>query len=129
MDENKLRIANTISPFNVHNGIKISYYDDTRSVVEGELCREALNPWGIAHGGFIYSLCDVAAGVLASGTGKKSVTMSSSMHYLHQSKGTRLRAEGRVIKNGKTVMLIETNVYDDEGIQTARGEFELFHVE
>ena len=68
--EEHLNIANERSGFNKHNGIKIGDFDDEHCIVEGELCNEAMNPWGMAHGGFVYSLCDVDS----CGTSKVSST-------------------------------------------------------
>lgn len=116
---------NERSPFNVHNGLKIVELEDDRCTVEAELDRTALNPYGIAHGGFIYSACDVVSGVLAS-QGGRCVTQSGSMYYLRPCTGKLLRAEGKIVKSGRTVMLIETNVYDEKGAHCARGEFQIY---
>ena len=56
--EEKLAKWNESSPFNVHNNIVIEDFSEGKSVVTGELNTEALNPAGMAHGGFVYSLCD-----------------------------------------------------------------------
>lgn len=118
--------ANELSGFNKLNGIKLVELGDDYCVVEGALRKEAMNPWDMAHGGFVYALCDVAAGALVSNSGCKGVTLSSSMHFMRQSKGSMLRAEGRIIKRGKNVSVIESVVYDDSGSMTAKGTFEIF---
>lgn len=127
--EEYLNIANERSGFNKYNGIKIVDFDDEHCIVEGELRNEAMNPWGMAHGGFVYSLCDVAAGVLVSRDEHKGVTLSSNMNFLYPSRGTKLRAEGRIVKKGRTIVLIEASVFDDTGRMTARGSFEIFALE
>lgn len=129
MAENeRLERLNKRSGFNMHNGIKVTELNDEICVVEGELKPESLNPWGSAHGGFVYSLCDVAAGVAGS-KGRKCVTQSGSIYYLRPGVGTKLRAEGKVIKNGKRVVLVETNVFSEDGTHVARGEFQIFITE
>ncbi len=65
---------NSLSNFNKYNGIVVTDVGDDYSVVEGELNDNAKNPWGSAHGGFIYSLCDVAAGVVVSRGMRRRVT-------------------------------------------------------
>lgn len=126
--ENKeyIEYANEWSGFNKHNGIRIVEMGEDYCIVEGALRKETMNPWDMAHGGFVYALCDVAAGALISSKDCKGVTLSSSMHFMRQSKGTKLRAEGRIIKRGKTVSVIESAVYDDTGCMTAKGTFEIF---
>lgn len=124
--QERIDAVNERCDYNKYNGIKVVDFGDDCCVVEGELRNEAMNPWGMAHGGFVYSLCDVAAGVAACRLDRHGVTLSGSMYYLHPSTGNKLRAEGKIIKDGKTVVLVETNVYNDEGIHTARGEFQVF---
>lgn len=117
---------NEFSGFNKHNGIEIVAYDNDSCTVVGKLSERTMNPLEITHGGFVYSLCDVAAGVAACCDGHPGVTLSSSMHFLHPSKGTMLRAEGKVIKRGRTVSVVETSVYDDQDRLTTYGTFDIY---
>ena len=124
--QDKIKLMNSCSGFNMHNGIVISDISDELCVVEGELKPQAMNPLGMAHGGFVYSLCDVAAGALVGQNGGEFVTLSANMSYLRPSQGTRLRAEGRLLKKGRTVCVVDTIVYDDQDRLTARGTFEIY---
>ena len=126
--QEKLNVLNNRCEYNKYNGIVVTDIEPERCVVEGELRPQALNPLGMAHGGFVYSLCDVAAGVVAGQRGSKCVTLSSSMNYFHPSKGTKLRCEGIIVKSGRTVSVVDTVVYDDTGRLAARGSFEIFHM-
>ena len=112
--------------YNRHNGIVITDISDELCVVEGELVPQTMNPLGMAHGGFVYSLCDVAAGALVRQFEPNFVTLSASINYLRPSRGTRLRAEGRLVKKGRTVSVVDTFVYDDQDRLTARGSFEIY---
>ena len=128
MDKEKiLAVMNEKScGFNKHNGITVADFSEAGCTVEGKLTPEAKNPLGMAHGGFIYSLCDAAAGIAAFLAGRPGVTLSSDMHFLHPSGGEALRCEGRVIKKGAHVVVVETKVFDDSGTVTATGLFEMF---
>ena len=127
--EEILNVINEHGGFNKNNGIKVVDFGDDFCVVEGEINEKTMNPMGMAHGGFVYSLCDDAAGFAACRFNRRGVTLSGSMYYLRPSKGTKLRAEGKIVKDGKSVVLVETNVYDDENVLTARGEFKMFIVD
>ena len=124
--QEKLDELNARCAYNMHNGIVITDISDELCVVEGELVPQTMNPLGMAHGGFVYSLCDVAAGALVRQFEPNFVTLSASINYLRPSRGTRLRAEGRLVKKGRTVSVVDTFVYDDQDRPTARGSFEIY---
>lgn len=127
--EEKIAIINECSSYNKNNGIKVVDLGDDYCVVEGELCENTKNPWDMAHGGFIYSICDVAAGVAVSQLDRRGLTLSGSLYYLRPSYGTKLRVESKIIKEGKTVVLVDTNVYNDENVLTASGKFQIYIVD
>ena len=56
---------NTFHGFNSHNHIVVTEVGEGTSVVEVEMTQDAMNPLGMAHGGLIFSMCDVATGVAA----------------------------------------------------------------
>ena len=124
--QEKLDELNARCAYNRHNGIVITDISDGLCVVDGELGPQTMNPLGMAHGGFVYSLCDVAAGALVRQFEPNFVTLSASINYLRPSRGTRLRAEGRLVKKGRTVSVVDTFVYDDQNRLTARGTFEIY---
>ena len=125
--EELLSRLNSRSPFNEYNGITVTDVGEGFAEVTGRLAPEALNPWGTAHGAFVYALCDVAAGVAAADMGTRTcVTLSAGISYLRASEGAYLRAEGRVLKTGRSVAFVQTDVYDDKNRLTARGEFQFY---
>lgn len=121
-----LNLVNTRCEYNKYNHIYTTDIGPDFSVVEVELRPESLNPLGMAHGGLVYSLCDVAAGVAVGQRARTFVTLSGSLNFLRPGKGKKLRCEGRIIKPGRTVNVVETSVYDDSGTLTARGTFEIY---
>ena len=50
---------------------------DGGATVELDLTPELLNPLGMAHGGTIFALCDIAAGSAAASQGTVAVTLDS----------------------------------------------------
>ncbi len=121
-----LKEVNTRCEYNKHNRIYTTDIGPDYSVVEAELRPESLNPSGMAHGGFVYSLCDVAAGVIVGQRAKSFVTLSGNLYFLRPGRGKKLRCEGKVVKPGRTVNVVDTCVYDDEGTLTAKGTFEIY---
>ena len=117
--ETTFRLVNSVSGYNKNNGIKVTYVDCERSEVEVELTEKSLNPHGIAHGGLIYSICDVATGCISMASGKRCVTQNSTIYFLSPGKGKKLIAKGRRIRMGKTTGLYVADVYDDNGTHVA----------
>ena len=112
-----------------YNHIFVTDVEPESAVVEAELRPESLNPLGMAHGGFVYSMCDVAAGVIIAQYADKFVTLSGNLYFMRQSKGKKLRCEARIIKRGRTVNVVDTCVFDDSGTLTAKGTFEIYIME
>ena len=126
-DTEKLKKLNNRSEFNKYNGIVVTQADGGTAVVEIVLCPNSMNPCGSAHGGLIFAMCDVAAGVAASDVGGPCVTQSGNIYFLRPAAGTKLRAVGTVIKRGKTVSVVETKVFSDADELVSAGQFEYFH--
>lgn len=115
--------------FNEHNGIDLVDVDDEYSVVRVELTQAGLNPFSIAHGGLIFSLCDVACGVAARTCGRMTVTLDASINFLRPGKDTKyLTATGRVIKPGRTTAVCECEVRADDGTLLAKCISTAFYV-
>ena len=103
---------------------------DGGATVEVELTDELLNPLGMAHGGLIFTLCDVATGVAARTGGRITVTLDSNIHFLRRAKDTeKLVARGRVVKAGRTTGLVTAEVFDDTDKLIATADMTVYYVD
>ena len=50
-------------PFSQYNHMKVTAVDDGTATVELELQPDSLNCWGTPHGGALFTMADVAAGM------------------------------------------------------------------
>ena len=121
--------VNTRCEYNKYNHIFVTDVESESAVVEAELRPESLNLLGMAHGGFVYSMCDVAAGVIIAQYADKFVTLSGNLYFMRPGKGKKLRCEARIIKRGRTVNVVDTCVFDDSGAVTAKSTFEIYIME
>ena len=114
--------------FNRVHGFRLTEVEEGRAVVETDLTPEHLNIWGHAHGGILYSMADIAAGVATRALcGTHTVTACSSVNYLYASLNAKsLRAEGKVIKKGHSLVVSQTEVYDNEGNHLLTGQFTMY---
>ena len=113
-------------------GIRFDEVREEGCVVSCELRPELLNPSGIAHGGLIATLTDVAAGLMAlhaDGWVHNIVTQSCNIHYLRPGIGDRLRAESRVIRKGRRVCVVQVDCYTPEARLFATALYEIAYLD
>ena len=85
---------------------------------------EFTNPYKTIHGGVLYTMADMAGGTAAYTSGAPVVTVDSSFHFLHAGRNvTKLIAEGRVIRDGKSISVFDVSVMDQDEKELCRGTF------
>ena len=101
---------------------------DGGATVELDLTEELLNPLGMAHGGTIFTLCDIAAGSAAASHGLVAVTLDSNIHYYRPGRlGKTLTAVAYERKRGKKTAIYMVEVFDDEHKHIADATFTMFY--
>ncbi len=115
--------------FMLYNHMEMESLEQDRAVFRLDIRPESKNPFGMVHGGALYTLADNAAGGAAHTDGRTYVTQTSSLHFLrNQAEGT-VRAEGRVRHRGKFTCLTEVDLTGEGGVLLATGEFTYFCVD
>lgn len=123
-DERTLKNA-----FTAYNHIEPESVESDHAVYRLEIRPESKNPYGIVHGGAIYTMADNAAGYAAHTDGRSYVTQTSSMHFLrNQSQGV-IRADARVRHRGRTTCLVNVDIIGTNDRLLATGEFTFFCVD
>ena len=110
------------------NNYEILKVEENYCELEGTITESSTNHLGIAHGGYIFGLADTAAGVAAMTDGRNAMTINSSIDYLKVSKGNKLKAIAKCIKNGKTVSFFEVLIYDTEENLIAKANVNYFYL-
>lgn len=112
-----------------HNHIEIVAVEPDRAAFKLDIRPESKNPYGMVHGGAIYTLADNATGAAAHTDGRYYVTQTSSLHFLrNQSEGT-VQAEARVRHRGRSTCLVEVDITGTDNVLLATGEFTFFCVD
>lgn len=111
-------------------GLDYEVMTDEQAVVSLGLDADKVNVRGVAHGGIVASLVDVAMGTAAGGgnydTRKRLVaTQELKVNYLAPAKGVRLTATADVVRSGSRAVVVLCNVVTDTGVHcaTALGTF------
>jgi uncharacterized protein (TIGR00369 family) len=126
----KLREAHSSTP--LHQVLGLSFIpaaDGNAVTVEMPVAPGAFNGSGNLHGGAIATLVDVASGSAAARAGtfrpgeNTLVTADLHVRYLGRPKGTVVRAEARVMRAGRQLIVVECRVADELGNVIAFADF------
>ncbi|MCR4431395.1 MAG: PaaI family thioesterase [Tepidanaerobacteraceae bacterium] len=103
------------SPFHKLLNFELMELGRGTAVVEMDAKENVQNALGIVHGGATASLCDTAMGIAVRSLGTIPTTVEMKVNYLLPGPmGKRLRAVGKVIKEGRTIIVAEGEIYCDE---------------
>ena len=106
----------------------ITLDEDGGATVELDLTDELLNPLGMAHGGTIFTLCDIAAGSAAASHGIVAVTLDSNIHYYRPGHAdTTLTAVAYERKRGSKTAVYMVEVHDEARRHIADAVFTMFY--
>ncbi len=110
-------------PFNQHVGVRVTrMYADGMSL-ECDVTDTKKNMFGTLHGGLTATLVDAAIGlsVLAAAPGRPATTVEMKISYLRPVSHGKVRARGRLLKVGKTLVYGTAEITDTHGEMIAHG--------
>ncbi len=110
-------------------GIEVTDLAEGYCQCRAPLGPEKNNPHGIAHGGFLFSVCDTAAGIAGTTLGRTVVGRSADFHFLRPGTGAFVTAEGRVVEAGRTTGLCQVELFDEKGALISVGSYELYFLD
>jgi len=116
-------------PFLELLGVQAEHQEKGRAVVSLDVRHELTNSWDMAHGAVVVALLDVSMAVAARSASEHAggaMTVEMSVNFIRAGVG-RLTAEGRVLRNGRSLVFCESEVRDDSGqlVAKAIGTFKL----
>lgn len=92
---------------------------------------ELRNRFNILHGGITATFIDTAMGSTVfqvEGNEAQAVTLDLTVHFLAPGKDGWLTAETSVVKKGKTILVLETKVVDEQGKTIASASSTFFRL-
>jgi uncharacterized protein (TIGR00369 family) len=104
-------------------GFQIASIKSGEAVIEFEAGEAHANPMGTLHGGILCDIADAAMGMAFGASldeGESFTTLELKINFLKPVWKARLKATGRVVKQGRTIGLIECDVTDEQGSLVAR---------
>ena len=109
-------------PFSQHLGIKVDSLEKGTARLSMAIRPEFMTSWGTAHGGSILALLDITLSMTARtlyDPPRSIMTIDLSTQFIGTATGT-LRAEGRVMKAGKSTIFCEGEVKSEAGELVAK---------
>ena len=95
-------------------GAKLESVDEGRVVISVELKPSMMQQHGFGHAGVTFSIGDSAAGYAAltkMGISQEVLTSEMKIHLLSPADGKILKAVGSVLKLGKRLLVVQSNIY------------------
>lgn len=81
-----------------------------------EVTERHTNFFGMTHGAILYALADHAGSVAGNSLSRRSIMSQSTAYFFgNPAIGSRLTAEGRVTREGRSLGMMEVEVTDQEG--------------
>ena len=126
--EEQLKKANESNPFMIHNHIRATVLSEKTSQVRAEIGADSLNAMGGVHGGLMFVMAEIAAGLVTRNDGRRYVTLDSSFRFIRGTDSSQdLAAEGTIVKRGRTVCFTKASVKEAEsGKLLADGDFTFY---
>jgi uncharacterized protein (TIGR00369 family) len=95
-------------------GLEISYGEGT-CVVRCPVRDFMFNPQGTLHGGVIATVLDISMGHLLHHTAGAGMTLEMKTQYIRAATGGIVTAEGRFIRQGRSINFLESRMHDEGG--------------
>ena len=86
----------------------------------------AINIYGGLHGGYLYTLCDTAAGMTAYSHEVTNVTQNGNITYLRGTSSRTLYVEANTIHKGRRTAVIQADITDELGRLLVTSTFSMF---
>ncbi len=104
-------------------GFDLADIKDGQAMVSLEAGPQHANPMGTLHGGILCDIADAAMGMaFASTLGAKEsfTTVEFKINFFRPVWKAQLRAEGKVVRRGRTIGYLECDIVDENGRAIAK---------
>ncbi|HEM2808763.1 PaaI family thioesterase [Streptococcus suis] len=121
LDKLKLKSITVLDDYSVE------MLDNQRVMLTTTVSESSLNPYGMAHGGYLFTLADSVAGLTIVAQGSYAVTLQSNIHYMKAAKpGDDLSVIGSCSHDGNRTKVVEVKIENQDGKLIASASFTMF---
>ena len=98
-------------------GARLDSVDEGRVVISVQLKPSMMQQHGFGHAGVTFSIGDSAAGYAAltkMGKNQEVLTSEMKIHLMSPADGKTLKAVGSVLKAGRRLLVVQSNIYSGD---------------
>ncbi|MDR2891938.1 MAG: PaaI family thioesterase [Deltaproteobacteria bacterium] len=107
-------------------GIESVEFGDKKAKAVMHLDDRQKNHYGMAHGGALFTLADIAAGMLAKYLGYITVTLSANTTFFKPGMTPLIYAESEIISDSGKIACVKVKITDQEAVLLAECDFLLY---
>lgn len=116
-----------LQPITVLDDYQATMLNEKEVLLTTKVTEKSLNPYGMAHGGFLFTLADSVAGLTIVAQGSYAVTLQSNIHYMKAAKpGDNLSVIGHCTHDGSRTKVVEVKIENQDGKSIASASFTMF---
>ncbi|HFI0408835.1 TPA: PaaI family thioesterase [Streptococcus suis] len=116
-----------LQPITVLDDYQATMLNEKEVLLTTKVTEKSLNPYGMAHGGFLFTLADSVAGLTTVAGGSYSVTLQSNIHYMKAAKlGDTLSVAGSCTHDGSRTKVVEVKIENQDKQLLASASFTMF---
>lgn len=116
-----------LQPITVLDDYQATMLNEKEVLLTTKVTEKSLNPYGMAHGGFLFTLADSVAGLTTVASGSYSVTLQSNIHYMKAAKlGDTLSVIGSCTHDGSRTKVVEVKIENQDKQLLASASFPMF---
>lgn len=128
--ENKMRQVVAENPYMQFLGVELMEIREDYGLARMKYNEKLANPYGMFHGGSLYSLADIVAGTVGCMCGYYVTTVSGNMNFLLPTQNTEyVYCEVARLRLGKHLAVFDIRIKNDDGQVLDSGEFTFFVTE
>lgn len=109
-------------------GIELKQKPDGSYVTTAEILPVHHNPYGMIHGGMLYTMADIAAGANARQTARHPVTLDSDFHFLANIPYGTITASAEPVRIGSSILVLRVSIDREDGTKLAEGTFTYYEL-
>lgn len=116
-----------LQPITVLDDYQATMLNEKEVLLTTKVTEKSLNPYGMAHGGYLFTLADSVAGLTIVAQGSYAVTLQSNIHYMKAAKpGDSLSVIGHCTHDGSRTKVVEVKIENQDGKSIASASFTMF---